>query len=335
MNALARFIRTHYILRRLGLYLLIFWAALTLNFVIPRLMPGNAASALMARSQGQLPPSALKAIEIAFGLETHVNPLVQYIDYIKNTLTGHFGVSFAYFPAPVITIIATMLPWTLFLIGVATIIAFILGTLLGVYSAWRRGHALADALPVGFTVISAMPYFWLGLALLYVLGFILGWFPTGHAFSDTVRFGWNPGTLGSVLYHALLPGFSIVITSMGGWVLGMRNNLISILADDYITLAEMEGLPEREIMLRYGARNAMLPVLTGFALRLGFVVSGAVVVEDVFNYPGIGYALFQAVSNSDYPLMQAIFLFIVTSVLLANLVVDVLYSRLDPRISHT
>jgi peptide/nickel transport system permease protein len=213
--------------------------------------------------------------------------------------------------------------------------AFMLGTLLGVYSAWRRGRAIADALPVGFTVISAMPHFWLGLALLYVLGFVLGWFPTGHAFSDTVHFGWNLGTLGSILYHALLPGFSIVITSMGGWVLGMRNNLINILADDYITLADMEGLPEREIMLRYGARNAMLPVLTGFALRLGFVVSGAVVVEDVFNYPGIGYALFQAVSNSDYPLMQAIFLCIVTAVLLANLVVDVLYSRLDPRISHT
>ncbi|MHB1630231.1 MAG: ABC transporter permease [Bacilli bacterium] len=331
---MQRFAGRYFVLRRIGLYLLIFWAAITLNFIIPRLMPGNAASALLARSQGTLPPSALKALEVAFGINTNVNVFTQYFDYIRNTLTGHFGISFTYFPAPVSQVIGGMLPWTLFLIGLSTIIAFILGNILGVYSAWRRGSRLADALPVAFMLMSSMPYFWAGLALLYVLGFLLNWFPISHAYSHNIQLGWNFQSLGSVLYHAILPAFSIVITSMGRWVLDMRNNLIGILSDDYVTLAQMKGLPEREIMTNYGARNALLPVLTSFAMSLGFVVGGAVVVEVVFNYPGIGFGLFNAVINSDYPLMQAILLIIVTAVLLANFVVDLLYSLLDPRINH-
>ncbi|MDA8193391.1 MAG: ABC transporter permease [Thermaerobacter sp.] len=257
----------------------------------------------------------------------------QYVDYLRNTLTGHFGISFTYFPTPVAQVIGSMLPWTLFLIGLSTVIAFVLGNIIGVYSAWRRGHRLADALPVAFTLMSSMPYFWAGLALLYVLGFTLNWFPISHAYSHNIQLGWNFQSLGSVLYHAILPAFSIVITTMGRWVLDMRNNLIGILSDDYVTLAQMKGLPEREIMVNYGARNALLPVLTSFAMSLGFVVGGAVVVEVVFNYPGIGFGLFNAVINSDYPMMQAILLIIVVAVLLANLVIDLLYSFLDRRIS--
>jgi peptide/nickel transport system permease protein len=324
----------HFIWRRLGLYLLIFWAAITLNFVIPRMAPGNAASALMARSMGKLPPAALKALEAAFGINTHQSVWAQYWEYIGNTLRGHFGISFTYFPTPVAQVIGEMLPWTLFLIGVATLIAFVLGNLLGVFAAWRRGARLADALPVGFTAISAMPYFWVALALLYLLGFELNWFPTAHAYGNNLTLGFNLPTIGSVADHAILPAFSIVITSMGGWMMQMRNNMIGILADDYVLLAQMKGLPEREVMRNYGARNALLPVLTSFAMSLGFVVGGSVLVEDVFNYPGIGYALVEAVSNSDYPLMQAIFLIIVTAVLVANLVADLMYSLLDPRVSH-
>ena len=324
-----------FIANKVGLYLLIFWAAMTLNFIIPRLMPGNAASALMAKAQGKIPPAALKALEAAFGISTHQSPVQQYFSYLKNTLTGHLGISFTYFPVPVAQVIGEMLPWTLFLIGVATVIAFALGNLIGVYSAWRRGASLADALPVGFTVMSAMPFFWIALALLYVLGFTLNWFPIAHAYGGGVSLNFSLRTLGSILYHAALPAFSIVITSMGGWMMQMRNNLVSVLADDYVLLAQMKGLPEREIMQNYGARNALLPVLTSFAMSLGFVVGGAVLVEDVFNYPGIGFALVQAVSNSDYPLMQGIFLIIVSAVLVANFIVDLLYTFLDPRISRT
>jgi len=211
----------------------------------------------------------------------------------------------------------------------------VLGTGIGMFAAWRRGTALADALPVGFTLIASMPYFWVALALLYVFGFSLGWFPIAHSFNVSQPLGFNFSSLGDIFYYAALPILSIVVTSIGGWTLGMRNNLVSILSEDYITLAHMKGLPEREVMVNYGARNAMLPQITSFAMSLGFVVGGAILTEIVFSYPGIGYALYQAVTNSDYPLMQAIFLIIVTAVLLANLLVDILYSRLDPRVTHS
>ncbi|WP_258111872.1 ABC transporter permease [Alicyclobacillus sp. SP_1] len=323
-----------YVLKRAVFYLSIFWAAITLNFLLPRMMPGNAATAVMARAQGQMSPQALKALEIAFGVSSNQPLWHQYLAYLWNTLRGHFGISFTYFPEPVSQVIASTLPWTLFLIGSATIISFVIGTGLGVLSAWRRGRKVADAIPVAFTLIASMPYFWVALALLYVLGFVLGWFPIAHSFSDEQSPGFNLQTIGSVLYHAALPIASLVVTSLGGWMLGMRNNLISVLSEDYITLAQMKGLPEREVVTNYATRNAMLPQITSFAMSLGFVVGGAVVTEIVFSYPGIGYALYQAVTNSDYPLMQAIFLIIVTAVLIANFLIDILYSRLDPRVSN-
>ena len=324
-----------YVLKRLGFYLTIFWAAVTLNFFLPRMMPGNAASAIMARAQGQMNPQAIRALELAFGVNTGESLWQQYWGYLGNTLTGHFGVSFTYFPEPVVQVIGSTLPWTIFLIGFSTIVSFLIGTGLGIFAAWRRGTAIADALPVGFTLIASMPYFWVALALLYVFGFTLGWFPIAHSFNVNETLGFNLSSLGSIFYYATLPIVSIVVTSLGGWTLGMRNNLVSILSEDYITLGQMKGLPDREIMMNYGARNALLPQVTSFAMSLGFVVGGAILTEIVFSYPGIGYALYQAVTNSDYPLMQAIFLIIVSAVLLANLIVDIFYSRLDPRVSQS
>lgn len=323
-----------YILKRAGFYLSIFWAAVTLNFLLPRLMPGNAATAVMARAQGQMSPQALQALEIAFGVNTHQSAIRQYFSYLFNTLRGHFGISFTYFPEPVSQVIGSTLPWTLFLIGFSTILSFVIGTGLGIYTAWRRGKRIADTLPIVFTLLASMPYFWVALALLYVLGFTLGWFPIAHSFNINQSLNWSLSSIGSVFYHAALPILSIVVTSLGGWMLGMRNNIISILSEDYITLAQMKGLPEREVVMSYGARNALLPQVTSFAMSLGFVVGGAVVTEIVFSYPGIGYALYQAVTNTDYPLMQAIFLIIVTAVLVANFLIDILYSRLDPRVSN-
>lgn len=323
-----------YILKRAGFYISIFWAAITLNFLLPRLMPGNAATAVMARAQGQMSPQALHALEIAFGINTHQNALRQYFGYLGNTMTGHFGISFTYFPEPVTQVIGSTLPWTMFLIGFSTIVSFLIGTGIGIYTAWRRGKRVADVLPIVFTLIASMPYFWVALALLYILGFSVGWFPISHSFNINQPLGFNFTSLGSIFYHATLPIISIVLTSLGGWTLGMRNNLIGILSEDYITLAQMKGLPEREVVMNYAARNALLPQVTSFAMSLGFVVGGAVLTEIVFSYPGIGYALYQAVTNSDYPLMQAIFLIIVTAVLVANFLIDILYSRLDPRVSN-
>lgn len=319
-----------YLLKRLAFYLVTFWAALTLNFLLPHLMPGSAVAAVMARAQGTLPPGALHALELAFGVNNHATLLQQYGTYFAQLAHGDLGISFTYFPEPVSQVIASTLPWTIFLIGCATIISFIIGNVLGVYAAWRRGRPIADALPVAFTMMAAMPYFWVALILLYVFGFILGWFPISHSIGQNVSGVFR--SFSSVLYHAILPAFSIVFTSLGGWMVGMRNNMVSVLSEDYVTLAEMKGLPEREVVVNYAARNALLPAITGFAMSLGFVVGGAVLTEIVFSYPGIGYALYQAVTNQDYPLMQAIFLIIVTAVLAANFIVDILYSRLDPRI---
>ena len=321
-----------FLLKRASFYILTFWAAITLNFFLPHLMPGSAVGAVMARAQGQMPPSALHALEVAFGVNVHKTLWQEYGIYLGHLLHGNLGISFTYFPEPVSQVIASTLPWTLFLIGLATIISFVLGNILGVYAAWRRGRPLANALPVAFTVMASMPYFWVALIFLYVFGFLLGWFPITHSIGTQVSGIFH--RFGSVLYHAILPALTIVITSMGGWMVGMRNNLVSVLSEDYVTLAEMKGLPEREIVANYAARNALLPAITGFAMSLGFVVGGALLTEIVFSYPGIGYALYQAVTNQDYPLMQAIFLIVVTAVLAPNFLVDLLYSRLDPRVAR-
>ncbi len=320
-----------YILRKVGFFFLTLWVAISLNFFIPRLMPGNPAENLIARFQGQISDKALKAIEIAFGINVNQSMWSQYIEYIKNIFRGEFGVSFVYFPTPVIKIIKQSLPWTLGLVGIATIISFVVGTLMGVYVAWKRNGKWSSSLLVVAIFIRSFPYFWLGLLMLYVFGFVLGWFPMGGAYSTrNVLHGF--AYFESVIYHGFLPALTIVISSLGGWLLTMRNNMISVLAEDYITVAEAKGLKEKEIMLKYAARNAILPSITGFAMSLGFIVGGAILTEIVYSYPGMGYVMYQAVVGQDYPLMQAIFLMISVAVLSANLVADLVYALVDPRV---
>jgi peptide/nickel transport system permease protein len=320
-----------YILRRLGFYAVAAWASITLNFFLPRLMPGDPASAIFARFQGQMTPEAMDALRKAFGLTDE--PLInQYLTYLSHALRGDLGISIAYFPSPVTSVIATGLLWTILLAGIATLISFALGSLLGVVAAWRRGGRLDTFLPPILMFIYSFPYFWLALLALFFLCFQLGWFPLRHAYSDTLAPTWSGEFAGSVLYHLVLPATTIVVVSLGNWLLGMRNSMIGILAEDYITLAQAKGLPERRIMFNYAARNALLPNITAFGMALGFVLGGALLTEIVFSYPGMGYLLVQSVRNQDYPLMQGLFLMITLAVLCANLIVDLLYVRLDPRV---
>jgi peptide/nickel transport system permease protein len=223
------------------------------------------------------------------------------------------------------------LPWTLGLIGITTVISFVLGTFAGMVSAWWRGGLVDSFLPPVFIVISAFPYFWLGLICIYIFSVALHWLPTGFAFNigASVSFSWS--FVGQVLSHAILPAFTIIITSIGGWILTMRNNMITVLAEDYVRMARAKGLSPLRIMTLYAGRNAILPNLTGFALSLGFVLSGALLTEIVFTYPGLGYLLYQAVTGEDYPLMQAIFLLITVAVLVAVLMSDAANAWLDPR----
>lgn len=319
-----------YILRRLGFYLIAALVSLTLNFFIPRLGKGDPASALQARFQGQLDPSSLAAMKIAFGISD--DPIhIQFFAYVRNLLRGELGTSMAYFPAPVSEVIGQALLWTLVLAGLSVMFSFAVGTTLGVLSSWRRGSWLDSIAPPAFIFLGAFPYFWLAMFLLFTLGFVGGWFPIMHAYSDnlTPAFTWE--FISDALHHAVLPAASIVMASLGGWLLGMRNTMIGVLSEDYITMAQAKGLSERRVILHYAARNALLPNVTGFGMALGFVLSGSLLTEIVFSYPGQGYLLFEAVKSQDYPLMQGLFMAITTAVLAANWLVDIAYVFLDPR----
>jgi peptide/nickel transport system permease protein len=320
-----------YLLRRLEFFLITLWAALTINFILPRVMPGSPAEAMLVRFHGRASPQAVKTMETAFGIRTDQNVLQQYVQYLANTLRGDLGTSITFFPSSVGKALMLALPWTVGLVGMATIIAFVLGTIVGMLSAWRRGGILDSVLPPVFIVISAFPYFWIGLLLVQLFGLTLGWFPLGFGYQldSSINLSWS--FAGDVVWHAFLPALTIVITSIGGWILTMRNTMITTLAEDYVKMARAKGLSPVRIMLMYAGRNAILPNLTGFAMSLGFVISGAILVEIVFNYPGLGFMLLQAVNNEDFPLMQALFLLITVAVLVAVLAADFLTAWLDPR----
>ena len=322
-----------YILRKIGFYLAALWAALTVNFIIPRLMPGDPVDLLIAKlgQHGPVTPETRQSIEALLGADTDQSILSQYADYLHNLASGDLGLSVSFFPATVSSIIAQTLPWTIGLIGLATIISFLVGIGLGTVAGWKRGSWLDNLIPVT-TMFQSVPYFWLALILLFAFGSVWSIFPLngGYDVYNAVP-GWNATFLGSVVYYGTLPALTIIISSFGGWMLGMRNMMVSTLSEDYMVTAEAKGLRPGRIMRRYAARNAILPSVSGFAISLGFVVAGSIVTEAVFSYPGIGSALLQAVSSNDYALMQGIFLVITLSVLGANLLVDLLYSVIDPR----
>jgi peptide/nickel transport system permease protein len=320
-----------YILRRLGFYLAAFWVSITLNFLLPRLMPGDPVTRMVARLQGAIRPDQIETLRQSFGLDD--SPLwEQYFRYLGQILSGDFGFSISRFPTPVTEVIGAQVGWTLLLGLTSLLIAVVIGNLLGILAAWRRGGALDSVLPPILIFIGSFPYFWLAMGLLYLFGVILGWFPVRHAFSAGATPELSFAFIGDVAYHLFLPATSIVLVSIGGWMLGMRNTMITTNAEDYITMAEAKGLQRNRIMFGYAARNAMLPSVTAFGMSLGFIVGGALLTEVVFAYPGVGYQLLSAVQNLDYPLMQGLFLTITTAVLVANFFVDIVYVRLDPRV---
>ena len=317
--------------RRLEFFVITLWAALTINFILPRVMPGNPAEAMLVRYHGRVSAQTIHTLEVALGLNNHQPIFQQYFQYLGNTLSGNFGTSVTFFPSSVGDVVKQGLPWTLGLVGMSTVIAFALGTAIGMLSAWRRGGFLDAILPPVFIVISAFPYFWLGLIVLLVLSLTLGWFPLGFAYDLTgsIELSWS--FVGQVVWHGFLPALTIVITSIGGWILTMRNTMITTLAEDYVKMARAKGPSPVRIMFMYAGRNAILPNLTGFAMSLGFVISGAILVEIVFNYPGLGFTLLQAVHSEDFALMQTLFLMITMAVLIAVLAADILTAWLDPR----
>jgi len=321
-----------FILRRVSMFLFTLWAALTLNFFIPRFMPGNPLLSLEARTRGRMSHAALADMLASFGYKPDSNWFVQYVTYLKDMVTGNWGVSIAVdLGEPVRTMVFQALPWTLGLIGITTVLAFAAGTVIGIVAGWRRGGRLDSWLPSTFVITSALPYFVLGMLLILVLSNWYNLLPGDDTYNTNILPGLSPGFIGSVLQHAILPAAALLITSIGGWILTMRNNMITTLAEDYVRMGRAKGLSNRKIMYGYAARNAMLPNISGFAMSLGFVLSGAILVEYVFNYQGVGYMLLNAVSDSDYPVMQVLFMLYTVAVLLAILAADFVMVWLDPR----
>ena len=321
-----------YLLRKFVVLLFTLWVAATLNFILPRLVPGDPVSVMLAKYQGRLDPSAVDALKIAYGLNDLGSPVSQYFSYLGRLLHGDFGRSISLFPTPVTEVVGQALPYTLGLVGITTVLSFLIGSALGLYSGWRRGGRLADTLTPVALFLNSMPYFWFALLTLYLFAFKLRWFPLSGALDPFPGDAFSAGWWSSLLRHAALPALTILITSVGGWLITMRNNVVSVASEDYLAFARAMGLKERTIVSRYVLRNALLPSFTSFGMALGFVVGGSILVEIVFSYPGLGFYLYQAVVGLDYPLMQAIFFFIALTVLAANFAVDLLNVLLDPRI---
>jgi peptide/nickel transport system permease protein len=291
-------------------------------------MPGNEATAMLSHFKG-INPAALHALEVEFGVNNNENLLVSYVQYLGNCFTGQFGLDAA--RVPVMTVILRGLPWTLGLVGVTTIIAFTIGTLLGIVSAWRRGGALDSLLSPLLFILTTFPVFFIALLLLFIFGVALGWFPLSSNYSVGETPSLSLGFIWDVIGHAILPGVTLIVTAAGGWIYTMRNNMVSTLAEDYVRMARAKGLSPWRIMLDYSARNAILPNLTGFAMQLGFILGGSILVEYTFSYPGLGYLFFTGTTNHDLALQEALFLFYTLAVLLCVLVADFATAWLDPR----
>jgi peptide/nickel transport system permease protein len=316
------------ILRRLALYALTAWVAITVNFLLPRLMPGDPVQTMIGKLTGQVTSAEIRAIRLSFGLGFKEGLFSQYLTYLSQLFHGNLGVSIT-LGAPVSAILRESVPWTVGLIGISTIVSFAVGTFAGALLGWTRGSRFDSLIPTA-TFFQAIPYFFLGTVMLLVFGSNLHWFPVLGAYSQSATPAWNWAFISNVIRFGELPVLSIVLSSIAGWMLGMRNMMITMIGEDFVLMAVAKGLPRRKVIM-HAARNAVLPSIANLSLAIGLVVSGALLVELVFNYPGVGDLLLQAVMNEDYPLIQGIFLVITLTVLAANLIADVVYLALDPR----
>ena len=321
-----------YYLRKIGFFLLTLWAVVTLNFLIPRLQPGDPAEIMVQRLAGknaQLDPAQVQAMRDLLGTPEG-SLFTQYLQYLGQLLRGDFGVSYNYYPFRVTEVIAQAFWWTVILVTIVQVLSFVVGILLGAFAAWKRNGRFDTVVTLVSTFLGTLQPFWIALLLIFGLGYSLGWFATSGGYEASTP-GFNGPFLYDAVSHAFLPALTLMIVTPIGWILGMRNTMIMNLNEDYIKLAQAKGLPDRVVALRYAARNALLPSVTGFALALGGVLGGTILVETVFDYPGLGRLMGEAVGLKDYPLLQTLMLLTAVATLVANLVADLLYGVLDPR----
>jgi peptide/nickel transport system permease protein len=326
-----------YFLRRIGMFFLVVFVAATINFFVPRLAPGNPIGAITSRmanaSSGvENGKEMFDAYRQRFGLD---QPLyIQYIRYMWNTIHLDFGQSLSAYPADVSDIILPAIGWSLGLIGVSVLFTFGFGVTIGALLAWKGTPELVRVVLPITMIGGVLPYYLLGMLLLYVFAFTTKVLPISGAYDSGIARDLNWPYIASVLRHAILPALSIVLTSVGGFALTMRGLMVNTIGEDYMLLADAKGLPKRRILWWYAVRNAIPPQLTHLAIALGYVVSGAILVEIVFSYPGLGYQLWQSIVNSDYTVIQAVTLVLAVSVGLSVLIIDLIYPRLDPRVTY-
>ena len=327
-----------YLLRRIGVFFLVIWGAATFNFVLPRIADVNPIEERMSQlaSRGAVSSgnteAMIKHFEKRFGLD---KPLYeQYLRYLWNFARFDFGFSIAFFPTQVRSVIAQALPWTLVLVTVSSLIYMFLGMALGALVAWPGASRLFKLMFPPIMALSAIPYYLVGIALVHFFAFQLEWFPLGGGYTVGTSPGWDTDFYLDAAKHAVLPAFSIILVSIGFSAIAMRGMMVTTQGEDYMLLAEAKGAKSWRLFAWYGVRNAMLPQITSFALTLGHVVSGVILVEVVFGYPGIGTMLLQSIRNFDYTLLYGIVYLVILSIALATLVLDLIYPRLDPLASR-
>jgi peptide/nickel transport system permease protein len=327
-----------FIAERFFVSLVIVWAVITISFFMIRLMPGNAIQFLyhqLLLERTMSPQQALQQVQALYDVNMKAPVGVQYVDYLGGVLHGNLGTSIVFTGTPVSQILANAIPWTVLSVAVAILISFVLGVGLGTVMAYFRRSRLAAGLTLVMTFLNAVPNYVVALVLLYLLADIHHIFPIGGAYTAGLTPGWNGPFLVSVGEHLVLPVAAYVLTAVGGWALGMKSSVVSTLGEEYITAARARGLGSRRILTSYVARNAILPLVTSLGLSMGFMFGGSVFIETLFNYPGIGYYLIQAVDGRDYTLMMGAFILITVAVVAANWVTDIVIQRLDPRSTAT
>jgi peptide/nickel transport system permease protein len=320
--------------RRLVFYVFALWVALTINFLLPRMMPGSPIDGILQHltpAQLQANPGIVKTYEALLGGGDN-SIWEDYVTYLSRIVHLDFGVSTSNYPTPVSEVVGRTLPYSIFLVGVAFFLSFVVGTAIGMFAAWRRGGLVDGVFVPTFMALSAFPAFFTALLGLYFLGLKAGWFPIQHAYDTGLTPGFNWEFLSSAFRHAQLPILVILAAYTGGWMLNMRTVMINTIGEDYVTMAHAKGLRDRRVMTWYAGRNAILPPLNGFAALFASAVGGLVFIEYIFSYPGAGLTLQQAVLGNDYALAQALLVVLSVCVIVANLLMDVLNLVLDPRL---
>ena len=313
--------------------LVMVWVVATFTFFLVHALPGKPGDAQYEQfiMQGMSPEVARAKVTAIFGFSSHQPLFTQYTGYLWQLLHGNLGISISYSGVPVSHVIATALPWTVFPVLTALLVSFLVGVTAGVVAAVRRSSRWGGLLSLSGSVVAGVPSFVLALLLALIFHTELRLLPYGDTSDVTLAPGFNLPYILSVLQHAVLPVATYALLGYGGWLLAMKSSVVSVLGDDFILAAELRGITPVTRM-RYIARNAILPLFTVLALSMGFMFGGAILIEDIFDYPGLGNLLLQSIGNRDYPLMSGAFLLITVAIVLANIIAELLYSVIDPRV---